>query len=253
MASKVIIVTGASRGIGLAVTNYLLKQSHKVILVSRSTEQLQALKQQFPSHVEYLAADMTASDSAARATELAIKSFGRLDGVVINHGELSPITRLENASVDEWKALYDVNLFSALALVKETIPYLRTSNGSVVFVSSGAALKGYTAWGAYGGSKAALNSLAQHLAVEEPKIAAVAISPGRVDTDMQKELREKGNGAMSKSDYASFKTAFDEGKLNKPEWPGHVIARLALGAKPELSGKYFAWNSPELSDYQDGS
>jgi NAD(P)-dependent dehydrogenase (short-subunit alcohol dehydrogenase family) len=125
--------------------------------------------------------------------------------------------------------------------VKETIPYLRDSKGSVVFVSSGAALKGYTAWGAYGGSKAALNSLAQHLAVEEPKIASIAIGPGRVDTDMQKELRAKGAAAMSETDYAGFQTAFEEGKLNKPEWPGHVIARLALGTKPELSGKYLRY------------
>jgi NADP-dependent 3-hydroxy acid dehydrogenase YdfG len=67
MASKVIIVTGASRGIGLAVADYLLKQSHKLVLVSRSTDQLQALKNQFPSQVEYLGADMTASDVCADA------------------------------------------------------------------------------------------------------------------------------------------------------------------------------------------
>jgi NAD(P)-dependent dehydrogenase (short-subunit alcohol dehydrogenase family) len=54
--------------------------------------------------------------SAAKATNLAIKSFGQLDGVVINHGVLSPISRLEHASIEDWKKLYDVNLFSALAL-----------------------------------------------------------------------------------------------------------------------------------------
>lgn len=107
-----------------------------------------------------------------------------------------------------------------------------------MFVSSGAALKGYQAWGAYGSSKAAMNSLAQHLAVEEPSIATVAIGPGRVDTAMQKELREQGAGAMSATDYTGFQTAFEDGKLNKPEWPGHVIARLALGTNSELSGKY---------------
>ncbi len=55
--------------------------------------------------------------SAQKATQLALTAFGRLDGAVINHGALSPMTRLENASVEEWKALYDANLFSALALV----------------------------------------------------------------------------------------------------------------------------------------
>lgn len=115
-------------------------------------------------------------------------------------------------------------------------------------MSSGAATKGYAAWGAYGSSKAALNSLSQHVAVEEPDITSVAISPGRVDTDMQKELREKGAPgiAMSEKDYAGFKTAFEEGKLNKPEWPAHVIARLAVGAEPELSGKYLRFGTPSL-------
>ena len=59
MVSKVIIVTGANRGIGLAVSDYLLNHSHKLVLVSRSTDQLEVLKEQFPSQVEYLAADMT--------------------------------------------------------------------------------------------------------------------------------------------------------------------------------------------------
>jgi len=83
-----------------------------------------------------------------------------------------------------------------------------------------------------------MNSLARHIAVEEPDITAVAIGPGRVDTDMQKEIREQGSASMSAKDYAGFVSAFEEGKLNKPEWPGQVMAKLALDAKPELSGKY---------------
>ena len=59
MASKVVIVTGASRGIGLAVAEYLLKNEHKVVVVSRSKEPLQALKDKYPSQVEYIAADLT--------------------------------------------------------------------------------------------------------------------------------------------------------------------------------------------------
>ncbi|KAK4242008.1 hypothetical protein C8A03DRAFT_29749 [Achaetomium macrosporum] len=249
MDSKVIIVTGASRGIGLAVTKCLLASSHKVVLISRSVQQLEELKQHYPSQVAYLAADMTVADTAWRATELAILTFGRIDGVVVNHGVLSPMTRIENASVEEWKKLYDANFFSALALVKETIRHLRTSKGRIIFVSSGAATSAYTAWGAYGSSKAALTSLAQHVAVEEPDITVVAISPGRVDTDMQKELREKGT-EMSKKDYDSFKSAFEEGRLVKPEQSGGVIAKLSVNAKPELSGKYFKWDAAELADYR---
>jgi NAD(P)-dependent dehydrogenase (short-subunit alcohol dehydrogenase family) len=149
--------------------------------------------------------------------------------------------------------------------VKHAIPHLRATKGRVIFTSSGAATKAYTSWGAYGSSKAALNSLSQHIAVEEPDITAVAVSPGRVDTDMQKEIREKGT-AMLKKDYEDFKSAFEEGKLVRPEQSGGVIARLSVNAKPELSGKYFKyvsgtstsypvtnhcrWDAPELAEYR---
>ncbi len=177
------------------------------------------------------------------------------------------MTRIENASVEEWKKLYDANFFSALALVspdhlgpgtgfgltfyktKEAIPRLRASKGRIVLVSSGAATGAYTAWGAYGSSKAALNSLAAHVAVEEPEITSVAISPGRVDTDMQKELREKGT-EMLKKEYDTFKADFEEGRLVKPEQSGGVIAKLAVSAGPELSGKYFKWDAPALAEYR---
>lgn len=59
MTSKTIIVTGAGRGIGLAISEYLLKKSHKVVLVSRTQSELEAIKKQYPSQVEYLAADLT--------------------------------------------------------------------------------------------------------------------------------------------------------------------------------------------------
>lgn len=125
--------------------------------------------------------------------------------------------------------------------MKASIPLLRQTKGRIVFTSSGAALHGYSGWGAYGSSKAAMNSLAQHIAVEEPEIATVAVGPGRVDTDMQKEIRELGapGSAMSNKDHAGFVSAYEEGKLNKPEWPGQVIAKLAVEAKTELAGEYY--------------
>ena len=112
-----------------------------------------------------------------------------------------------------------------------------------MFTSSGAAVGAYSAWGAYGSSKAALNSLAQHVAVEEPKICSIAIGPGRVETEMQREIRENGAPgiSMSTEDHATFVTDYQEGRLVKPELPAQVIARLVLEVKPEFAGKYFKY------------
>lgn len=247
---KVVIVTGASRGIGLAVTKYLIEQGHKVVLVARTEDKLKGLAAEHPAQVEYVVADLTVVDAAYKVTNTAMLHFGGIDAVIINHGALSPMTRVANASIEDWKALYDANFFSALALAKETIRPLRQSKGRIIFTSSGAATGAYAAWGAYGSSKAAVNSLAKHIGVEEPDITSVAISPGRVDTDMQKELREKGQ-EMNQQEYTTFKQAFEDGTLIKPEQAGRIIAKLAIGAKHELSGKFFKWDAPELAEYRN--
>lgn len=122
--------------------------------------------------------------------------------------------------------------------MQAVIPHLRTSKGRIILVSSGACLKGYAAWGPYGSSKAALHSLAQHLAVEEKDIVTISGNPGRTDTGMQKLLRDQGKGHMDDADHASFVSAFTDGQLNPPEGPGHVFAKLVLDATPDLSGKF---------------
>jgi NAD(P)-dependent dehydrogenase (short-subunit alcohol dehydrogenase family) len=124
---------------------------------------------------------------------------------------------------------------------KESIPELRKSKGRIIFTSSGAAAHAYASWGPYGSSKAAANSLAAHIAVEEPDIVTVAVTPGRVNTGMQQELRDHGKEKMSEQDYARFVSDFDQGRLADPKAPGGVIARLSVEATPDLSGKYLRY------------
>lgn len=94
------------------------------------------------------------------------------------------------------------------------------------------------AWGAYGSSKAAINSLSAHLALEEKDITSIAIRPGKVDTGMQQLIRDTGSGTMEKAAYESFVKAKETGELLKPEQPGNVIARLVASPAKELSGKF---------------
>jgi NAD(P)-dependent dehydrogenase (short-subunit alcohol dehydrogenase family) len=82
-----------------------------------------------------------------------------------------------------------------------------------------------------------MNHLGLTLAVEEPDITSVAIRPGVVDTDMQKEVRGHAH-IMDAKDAEKFKTLHETGRSLKPEQPGHVIARLAVNAEKELSGKF---------------
>ncbi|KAH7316741.1 short chain dehydrogenase [Stachybotrys elegans] len=248
--SKVFIVTGASKGIGAAVVQSLLKQSHKVVLTARSQDLLESVKTAHPGQAEYVAGDITDSGIITQVVDAAIKSFGRLDGVVINHGLLES-KKLGDTVMEQFKRLYDVNVHSCLALAQASLPELRKTKGCLIWISSGAATKAYTAWGAYGSSKAAVNSLSMHIAVEEPDVTSIALSPGRVDTDMQALIRSAGKDSMVKEEYDDFVNVFESGGLLKPEQPGAVIAKLVADPAKELSGKLVKWDGPELAKYRE--
>ncbi|KAH8816745.1 putative dehydrogenase [Xylogone sp. PMI_703] len=252
MASeKVIILTGASRGIGLAIAQYLLRGSaaHKLVLLARTEAPLLQLKEEFPGRVQVLAVDVASEEAGKKAVSLAVDSFSRLDGLIINHGTLGGLKRIADSTADDFRKGFDVNYFSAISFVVPAIPHLRKTKGRIVLNSSGAAVKGTTTWGMYGASKAALNHLAMTLAVEEPDITTVAIRPGTVATEMQRELRE--STTMDPKDKARFTNLHAEGKLLRPEQPGNVIAKLAVEGDSELSGKFFSWDSEELAAYRD--
>lgn len=180
-------------------------------------------------------------------TDLAVKFFGKVDGIVINHGILSP-KRFEDTSVEEWKQIYDINVFSGIALAQAALKELRKSKGCILWVSSGAATKHYAAWGSYGSGKAAVNSISAHIALEEPDITSVAVAPGRVNTEMQGVLRSAGRDSMDKAQYESFAKAYEEGTLLRPEQPGHVMARFVANPLKELSGKFFTYGPHNTQD-----
>jgi len=206
---------------------------------------LPALAQHLQAHKTY--------QVGPKVVSLALKAFSRIDALIINHGTLSPVTRIADSDPKEWRAAYDVNFFSAVAFVspspsdswhgklslqiKPAIPPLRQTHGRIILTSSGAAMGTYSTWGAYGSSKAALNHLAMTLAVEEPVVTTVAIRPGVVDTEMQVEVRGH-NSVMDEKDTDKFRSLFEKGELLKPEQPGDVMAKLAVGAGRELSGKF---------------
>ncbi|KAI7293488.1 hypothetical protein KC315_g19311 [Hortaea werneckii] len=134
---------------------------------------------------------------------------------------------------------------------KAALPELRKSKGCILYTSSGAAMNAYPTWGAYGSAKAAMNHLAMTVASEEPEITSISIRPGVVDTEMQRDIREKHNTAMFEKDAARFKELKETGGLLRPEQPGHVMAKLVLNPPKELNGKFLSWNGEELKAFQE--
>lgn len=249
--SKVIILTGASRGVGQAIAHYLLRHQHRLVVVARSEQPLRELEQQYTGQVAVLTGNLADLSLGAKAVELARNYWQRLDGLIVNHGVLDPVKRVADSSAEEWREAFDVNFFSAISLARAAVPHLRQSHGRIILTSSGAANTAYPTWGAYGSSKAALNHLAMTLANEEKDITTVAIRPGTVDTQMQREIREKHNTVMEEKEVKKFAELKSSGSLLAPEKPGNVIARLVLGAPAELSGRFLEWKAEELMRFQD--
>ncbi|KAG8903065.1 hypothetical protein FRB99_003771, partial [Tulasnella sp. 403] len=239
-------------GIGLEVTRILLgKLSTKVVAFSRSsTPELGDLKIQHGDSLTIFQGDVTSSDAIASAITTTLATYGQLDGVVLNAGTLDPLGRIVSTPIQAWKTAFDINFFSLVEMLQASVPHLRTTNGRVVYVSSGAAVSATAAWGPYNAAKAAGNSLVRTLANEEPDITIVALRPGAVDTEMQANLRAKGKAHMKPEEMERFVTMHEGGKLVKPQDCGHVIAALAVSATKDLSGKFVSWDEPSLAPYR---
>jgi len=256
MSKPVVVVTGAAKGLGLAVAKILLDKfrANVVALCRTRTAELMAL-----SCGALLVIECEVVDEAAFANAISIaeSTFGQIDGLILNAATIDPFTRIDNPDIplESWKRNFDVNFFSLVTALKAALPALRKSKlgGKVVFVSSGAAVKGTPAWGPYSASKAAMNSLCRTLAEEEPEIVSVAVRPGMVDTNMQSRLRDEGGAHMTERSHAVFVQAHVEGKLLKPEDPGHVLAALSINAPKSLSGEFVSWNSEECKDFWNSS
>jgi NAD(P)-dependent dehydrogenase (short-subunit alcohol dehydrogenase family) len=220
----------------------LAKHNHKLVLVSRTEGPLNDLKDQASAgSIAVFRADLANLGAGAAIVDTAIQKYGRLDGIVLNHGTLGPVNRLTESAAQDWRDAFDVNFFSVVEIVQAALPQLRRTQGKIIVTSSGAATNAYAAWGAYGASKAAINHLVTTLEVEEPDIISVAIRPGTVDTEMQREIREKHNLAMDPQDATKFASLKKDGKLLQPEQPGNVIARLVLDAPKELRGRFISY------------
>ncbi|RKP12719.1 hypothetical protein BJ684DRAFT_20757 [Piptocephalis cylindrospora] len=253
-AQKVIIVTGASMGLGKATAKALLERGARVVGFARSAEALwdlaHSLPQEVQTHFLPVPGDITRGEDVARLLEQTRSRFGgQLDGIVHNAGTLGGIERVADVSVQAWKHVFDVNVFSILDLTQRALPLLRTSGGRVLVVSSGAATHAYTGWSSYSASKAAANMLVQSIAAEEPRITALAIRPGVLDTGMQDYIRREGKEVMKPSEYAKFTGLKADGKLGSPDLVAKVLSRLVLTADQELNGGFYNWTDEALEPY----
>jgi len=181
---KIIVVTGASSGIGAATVDKVIEAGHKAVITARNTEKLNNIVKCWgEDKVLAITADVSNLDDINNVINKAKEKFGRVDVVFANAGMGTSTPGIENGNPDEWKTMLDVNINALLYTAKASLPALKETQGHFIVTSSIAgkiSLKGSV----YGASKWFAYGFAQNLAIEmaEWKGRCSTICPGMVNT-----------------------------------------------------------------------
>ncbi|MBV9822566.1 MAG: SDR family NAD(P)-dependent oxidoreductase, partial [Actinobacteria bacterium] len=188
------LITGASRGIGRAVSERLLAAGHQVFGLVRPGSEIRL------PLAGVLAADLSRPESLAGALAPWLDELAALDGVVHCAGIVRP-GPLGSSVVEDLTDQFTVNVTAVAELTRLLLPALRAASGTVVLVNSGSGLNARTPLVAYGASKFALRAYADGLRQEEPGVRVCTLYPGRTATGMQREVRAAEAGEYREVDY----------------------------------------------------
>lgn len=185
----VAVVTGASRGLGLALTRELSKRGWTIVADARDPSALTAAVADLAG-VHALPGDVTDEKHRAELVTTALRlGDGRIDLLVNNASHLGPSPQplLAHYRADDLSRVFEVNVLAPLALIRHSLAGLTAARGTVVDISSDAAVEAYPGWGGYGASKAALDHASAVLAAESPGIRVYAFDPGDMRTQMHQD------------------------------------------------------------------
>jgi NAD(P)-dependent dehydrogenase (short-subunit alcohol dehydrogenase family) len=220
--SPVALVTGGSQGLGLALTQALDAAGWRIVVDARHADVLHRAVADL-DRVTAVAGDVT--DPGHRAElAAAVAGLGRLDLLVHNASALgpSPLPPLAVLPVADLEQILAVNVLAPLTLTQLLLDELRAARGTLVTISSDAAVEAYEGWGGYGSSKAALDHLTAVLAAENPDLHVYAVDPGDMNTAMHQR-------------------AFPNEDISDRPLPETVVPALLRLARQELpSGRYRA-------------
>lgn len=215
LAGKVVLITGASRGIGAAAARAFAAAGAQVALAARSAEALAALA----AETEGLAlpCDVAAFAEVEAAVAACTDRWGRLDVLVNNAGVIEPIAGVDAAHPDAWGRLVDINLKGVFHGMRAAIPVMAAAGGGTILtVGSGAAQHPLEGWSGYCAAKAGALMLTRVADLEHRAkgLRIMSLSPGTVATDMQKVIRDSGVNPVAQLEWSDH---------IPPEWPATAL------------------------------
>ncbi len=205
MGEQVVVITGASRGIGAAAARVFAGAGWRVALLARSEHEIAALAEDIGGNAMALRCDVGDWGLVQAAVQTVVARWGRLDAFIGNAGVIEPIARIEALDPAAFSVAVDINLKGVLYGMRAVIPVMKAAGGgTIITVSSGAAHNPLEGWSAYCAAKAgaAMLTRAAHLEEGSNGLRIMGLSPGTVATDMQVKIKASGINPVSALDPA---------------------------------------------------
>ncbi|WP_373085140.1 SDR family NAD(P)-dependent oxidoreductase [Sneathiella sp.] len=243
LSSQVIIVTGASRGIGAAAAVALAAEGAKLCVSARSAASCSGTLEQIKNAGgDAFAASCDVSDYAAVEKLVAetMDRYGRLNALINNAGIVDPISRLDTSDPEDWARNITVNLVGVYHGTRAVLPHFQSQkSGVIINISSGAAHNPMEGWSAYCAGKAGVYMLTRATALEagDAGVRVYGFAPGVVDTEMQVLIRASGINPVSQIPRDNLAAAED---------PAKAIAWLCSDAAADLAGQELSIRDEDL-------
>lgn len=229
--NKVILITGASRGIGEAAARAFAAQGAKVVLVARSEDRIAQIAGEIGDNALAVPCDVSRFWEVEQAVAAAVATFGKLDVFIGNAGVIEPMARLADADPEAFGRTIDINTKGVFYGMRAAIPVmLENGGGTIITVSSGAAYNAYEAWSAYCTSKAGAYMLtrAAHGEYGDKGIRVLGLSPGTVATQMQRDIKASGLGPVAQLEWEDH---------IPPEWPAQTLLWMCTSDADDYLGQ----------------
>lgn len=213
---KVVVITGASSGIGAETAKLLASQGAKVVLGARREAKLKALADEIIANggqAVYRVTDVVRPEDNENLVQLAKDTFGKIDVMFLNAG-LMPVAPMSALHVDEWNRMIDVNIKGVLNGIAAALPEFKAQkSGHFIATSSVAGLKAYPGGAVYGATKWAVRDLMEVLRMEAAQegshIRTATIYPAAIKTELLNTITDKGAGDAMKQTYDTYEIGAD--------------------------------------------
>ena len=230
ISNKVVLITGASGGIGLATARLFSQKGAKLALAARSTEKLAQIVSELPNAIA-IPTDMRDEQAIQHMVAHTQQHYGRIDILINNAGQGMHVP-IEQANLQQYRSIFELNVVSVIAAMQAVIPIMRTQGGGVIInISSGTSKATFPGVGPYASTKYALNAISltarQELAPENIRIGLV--HPGITATEFHNNLAQVSNERGDSN---------RRGRIMQPDTPEYVAGKILEAVQTEAAEIY---------------